>query len=51
MRDRFKSQCYAKVVNQEKANDFLKQNLIGCDLSISIFCDSWKVKHFKSEKF
>ena len=26
--------CALKVVNQEKANNFLKQNLIGCDLSV-----------------
>ena len=26
-----------KVVNQEKANDFLKRNLIGCDLSVLFF--------------
>ena len=26
-----------KVVNQEKANDFSKRNLIGCDLSVLFF--------------
>ena len=25
--------CALKAVNQEKSNDFLKRNLIGCDLS------------------